>query len=280
MFVGRCHRSEAQGASSHALMVTSRSRSLASELPTTLLAVEHPLTGRPNRRHSRRTSEARSFRALLDRPPATRADCSSQSGAGTRAIVSPSQKATVRAVRFWCSGSDDQRGVGDQHGATPAAHEHSAQRARVERSVPLRQAVTDQLQRVTGPRILAQSGDKLGAPGAEVGLRYAVPRPSGHGGGAGDESIATGPTGFMCMTGPPLHALEGDVVIPHGGLRAGACSTRHRTTSGAREDDESPGRAGHRDVAVDRSFDALAERLWVDEDDQVELKPLRQLGGQ
>ena len=40
------------------------------------------------------------------------------------------------------------------------------------------------------------------------------------------------------------------------------------------------GRSGHRDVAVDRSFDALAERLWVDEDDQVELEPLRQLRGQ
>jgi hypothetical protein len=48
-----------------------------------------------------------------------------------------------------------------------------------------------------------------------------------------------------------------------------------RLTSGAREDDESLGRSGHRDIAVDRSFDALAERLWVDEDDQVELEPLR-----
>jgi hypothetical protein len=48
-------------------------------------------------------------------------------------------------------------------------------------------------------------------------------------------------------------------------------------TSGAREDDELLGRPGHRDVAVDRSFDASAERLWVDEDDQVELEPLRQL---
>ena len=51
-------------------------------------------------------------------------------------------------------------------------------------------------------------------------------------------------------------------------------------TSGAREDDELLGRSGHRDIAVDRSFDALAERLWVDEDDQVELEPLRQLRGQ
>jgi hypothetical protein len=51
-------------------------------------------------------------------------------------------------------------------------------------------------------------------------------------------------------------------------------------TSGAREDDESLGRSGHRDIAVDRSSDALAERLWVDEDDQVELEPLRQLRSQ
>jgi hypothetical protein len=51
-------------------------------------------------------------------------------------------------------------------------------------------------------------------------------------------------------------------------------------TSGAREDDELLGRSGHRDIAVDRSFDALAECLWVDEDDQVELEPLRQLRGQ
>src|SRR6266516_5306223 len=38
-------------------------------------------------------------------------------------------------------------------------------------------------------------------------------------------------------------------------------------TSGAREDDELLGRSGHRDIAVDRSFDTPAERLWVDEDD-------------
>ena len=49
--------------------------------------------------------------------------------------------------------------------------------------------------------------------------------------------------------------------------------------SGAGEDDESLGRSGHRDIAVDRSFDARAERLRVDEDDQVELEPLRQLRG-
>jgi hypothetical protein len=48
-----------------------------------------------------------------------------------------------------------------------------------------------------------------------------------------------------------------------------------RPTSGTREDDELLGRSGHRDIAVDRSFDAVAERLRVDEDDQVELEPLR-----
>jgi hypothetical protein len=39
-----------------------------------------------------------------------------------------------------------------------------------------------------------------------------------------------------------------------------------------------PGRPGHRDVAVDCSFDAAAERLRVDEDDQVELEPLDSTG--
>jgi hypothetical protein len=42
--------------------------------------------------------------------------------------------------------------------------------------------------------------------------------------------------------------------------------------SGARKDDELLGRVGHRDIAVDRSFDACSDdagskRLWVDEDD-------------
>jgi hypothetical protein len=37
--------------------------------------------------------------------------------------------------------------------------------------------------------------------------------------------------------------------------------------SGTREDDESLGRPGHRDIAVDCSFDAHAERLRVDEHD-------------
>ena len=50
--------------------------------------------------------------------------------------------------------------------------------------------------------------------------------------------------------------------------------------SGARKDDELLGRPGHRDIAVDRSFDALTERLWVDEDDQVELESFRQFRGQ
>jgi hypothetical protein len=50
--------------------------------------------------------------------------------------------------------------------------------------------------------------------------------------------------------------------------------------SGAGEDDESLGRPGHRDVAVDRAFDPRAEGLRVDEHHQVELEPLRQLRGQ
>jgi hypothetical protein len=51
-------------------------------------------------------------------------------------------------------------------------------------------------------------------------------------------------------------------------------------TSGAREDDKLLGRPGHRGIAVDRSFDTLAGRLWVDEDDQIELEPLGQFPGQ
>jgi hypothetical protein len=56
---------------------------------------------------------------------------------------------------------------------------------------------------------------------------------------------------------------------------ADATAEGGRPTSGAREDDELLGRSGHRDIVVDRSFDALAERLRVDEDDQVELESLR-----
>src|SRR6185437_12010456 len=55
---------------------------------------------------------------------------------------------------------------------------------------------------------------------------------------------------------------------------------RRMPASGAGEDDKLLGRPGHRDVAVDRSLDARAERLRVDENDQVELEPLRQLRGQ
>src|SRR5580658_6864030 len=58
------------------------------------------------------------------------------------------------------------------------------------------------------------------------------------------------------------------------------CSPWTWAASEAGEDDELLGRPGHRDVAVDRSLDALAERLWVDEDDQVELEPLGQFRGQ
>jgi len=54
------------------------------------------------------------------------------------------------------------------------------------------------------------------------------------------------------------------------------CSGRTR----AGEDDEPLGRPGHRDVAVDRALDARAERLRVDQDDQVELQALRRFRGQ
>ena len=50
--------------------------------------------------------------------------------------------------------------------------------------------------------------------------------------------------------------------------------------SSAREDDELLRRAGHRDIAVDGCFDAYSKRVWVDEDDEVELKALRELWGQ
>src|SRR5215470_3130472 len=62
--------------------------------------------------------------------------------------------------------------------------------------------------------------------------------------------------------------------------RADPSICRTLLESGAGEDDEPLGRPGHRYIAVDRSFDARAERLRVDEDDQVELEPFRQLRGQ
>jgi hypothetical protein len=40
------------------------------------------------------------------------------------------------------------------------------------------------------------------------------------------------------------------------------------------------GGPGHRDVAVDRSFDPVAEGIRGDEDDEVELQSLRQFRGQ
>src|SRR4051812_1721044 len=46
---------------------------------------------------------------------------------------------------------------------------------------------------------------------------------------------------------------------------------------GGREDDELLGGAGHRDVAIDCSLDALAEVVRVDEHDEVELEPFGQL---
>src|SRR5215213_587155 len=54
----------------------------------------------------------------------------------------------------------------------------------------------------------------------------------------------------------------------------------HNPFSSAREDDELLGRAGHRDIAVDGSFDAYTERVRIDQDDEVELEAFRGLRGQ
>ena len=89
-----------------------------------------------------------------------------------------------------------------------------------------------------------------------------------------------------------MRSGEGRTFAPGGGFigllpadflrRRPPCPSR---LSGAREDDELLGRAGHRDIAVDGSFDACSndafpERVWVDEDDEVELEALRVFGGQ
>ena len=46
---------------------------------------------------------------------------------------------------------------------------------------------------------------------------------------------------------------------------------------GAAQDDQSLGRSGHGDVPVDTPLDAGAERLRIDQHDQVELESLGQL---
>jgi hypothetical protein len=46
------------------------------------------------------------------------------------------------------------------------------------------------------------------------------------------------------------------------------------------QDDKPLGGPGHGDIAVDGAFDARSERLRVDDDDEVELEPFRQLGAQ
>src|ERR1700683_2318227 len=85
--------------------------------------------------------------------------------------------------------------------------------------------------------------------------------------------------GWWCAKRQSLRLL---LLLLGGGASAGFGSGRTAllVPATAREDDELPGRAGHRDVAVDRSFDTAAERVRVDEDHQVELEPLRQLRGQ
>src|SRR5215831_6825332 len=93
----------------------------------------------------------------------------------------------------------------------------------------------------------------------------------------------------MCSLRPPMIGAGAWWVVslsriplgcgggPHGRR---AAVTLCWPASGAGKDDELLGGSGHRDVAVDRSFDARAKRIWVDEDDQVELEPLGQLRGQ
>src|SRR5260370_21660774 len=81
------------------------------------------------------------------------------------------------------------------------------------------------------------------------------------------------------------HALSNQGALGHSAVLVSPCAGFRRAgverafprrrwpTSGGREDDELLSRPGHRDIAVDRSFDARAERFPVDEDDQVELEP-------
>src|SRR5215471_11215803 len=62
-------------------------------------------------------------------------------------------------------------------------------------------------------------------------------------------------------------------LVPAAQPRAGAIAAA--IASGSREDDELLSRPGHRDIAVDRAFDARSELFWGNENDQVELEPLR-----
>src|SRR5436305_13801482 len=75
-----------------------------------------------------------------------------------------------------------------------------------------------------------------------------------------------GPGEWILPSGPPSSHTAADPAAP--------------LLSGAGEDDQLLGRSGHRHIAVDRPFDALAERVGGDEDDQAELEPLGQLRGQ
>ena len=97
---------------------------------------------------------------------------------------------------------------------------------------------------------------------------------------------STPPGGFTTASCPPDRGRRPGTTedaLTNSAPPASSCMEtvcKPEPASGAREDDELLGRAGHRDVAVDRSLDARAERLRVDEDDEVELEPLRQLRGQ
>src|SRR5829696_947530 len=76
------------------------------------------------------------------------------------------------------------------------------------------------------------------------------------------------------------YAEDGEAAYEPRSRRPRSNRTATPPESRVREDDELLGRSGHRDIAVDRSFEVLTERFRVDDDDQVELEPLRQLRGE
>ena len=60
---------------------------------------------------------------------------------------------------------------------------------------------------------------------------------------------------------------RGALLLGNGAAQVRAQQHCRRRRSGAREDDELLRRPGHRDIAVDRSFDPLTEDLGIDEHD-------------
>ena len=81
--------------------------------------------------------------------------------------------------------------------------------------------------------------------------------------------------------GDDLYELEDATHWPVVATYMWICATRgvpalggHDGVTGSGEDDELLGCSGHRDVAIDRPFDAGTERLRFDQYDQVELEAL------